>query len=75
MTFSILSIDGGGIRGIVPSMVLVELKRLLAQRDAADQRPAARSGHLPGAGNLPIHKLPKVEKVLRGALRPRGTRR
>ena len=24
---------------------------------------------------LPIRKLPKVEKVLRGALRPRGTRR
>ena len=31
-------------------MVLVELKRRLAQRDAAHQRPAARSGHLRGAG-------------------------
>ena len=31
-------------------MVLVELKRLLAQRAAADQRPASRSGHLRGAG-------------------------
>jgi patatin-like phospholipase/acyl hydrolase len=40
MAFFILSIDGGGIRGIIPSVVLVELKRRLAQRDAV--RPLHR---------------------------------
>lgn len=40
MTFFILSIDGGGIRGIIPSVVLVELKRRLEQRAAA--RPLHR---------------------------------
>jgi len=31
----ILSVDGGGIRGIIPTLVLAELERL-AERPAAD---------------------------------------
>ncbi len=44
MPFKILSIDGGGIRGIIPASVLVEVEKAIQAKDAASGRPPRKIG-------------------------------
>lgn len=46
--FRILSIDGGGIRGLIPALVLAELERRLSDAAGAEQRIAERFDLLAG---------------------------
>lgn len=71
--FIILSIDGGGLRGLVPVLLLRELQRLVPDRpihEMFDLIAGTSTGGLIAAGltvsadgKMPLYALPELEKI------------